>query len=261
MKKYWSIFKTQLLNNLAYPGEMFWRSLAIVIFMWIFSSLWRVTYAVTDVEASIGLSLDSIMWYFMLAEVIELSKPRLTNAISTAVKDGSIAYLLNKPFNFLLYHFSVGIGDSLVRALMLTGFGTLTVWVIAGPPPPWTGWLMALPVILLAWSIHFCFNAMIGLLAFVTEEVAPFEWIYQKFVQVTGGLFIPLDLFPAWLRSIAGAMPFAYIVYAPARLFVEPDPARFVTLLGIQAGWLSVLALVLYFVYQRSVRRLAINGG
>ena len=261
MKKYFSIFTTQLLNSLAYPAEMFWRSLAIVVFMWIFASLWKVTYAVTDVESSIGLSLNGMLWYFMLGEVIELSKPRLTNIISEAVKDGSIAYLLNKPFNFLLYHYSAGMGESIVRALMHTIFGTAVVWLIAGPPPPLIGWLMAIPALLLAWSVHFCFNAMIGLLAFITEEVTPFEWIYQKFVQVMGGLFIPLDLFPLWLRTIASALPFAAIIYGPARLFVDPDPNRFFALMATQTAWLLALSLLLGFIYQRSMQRLAINGG
>ena len=41
--------------------------------------------------------------------------PRSVITIAAAVKDGSIAYLLNKPYNFLLYQVSVGLGDSVLR--------------------------------------------------------------------------------------------------------------------------------------------------
>ena len=34
----------QLVNSLAYPMDLLGRSLLIVLFMWIFMNLWRVTY-------------------------------------------------------------------------------------------------------------------------------------------------------------------------------------------------------------------------
>jgi len=260
-RKYWAIFQITLVNNLAYPGELAWRSLAIVLFMFIFAALWTMAYGRTDIAAGTDLSLRQVMWYFLLAEVIELSKPRLTQAISAAVKDGSIAYLLNKPFNFLYYQLATGLADSLARSLLNAVIGSALVWLLAGPPPVLLGWLLAAPAVLLAWLIHFCFNAMIGLLAFVAEEVTPYEWIYQKFVQVLGGLFIPLDFFPPLLRAIAQALPFAYIIYGPARLFVQPDLAQFGQLIAIQLAWLVVLSGLLALVYSLGTRRLAINGG
>ena len=45
--KYWAIFRTQLLNSLAYPIDLLGRSLLIILFMWIFMNLWRVTYGAT----------------------------------------------------------------------------------------------------------------------------------------------------------------------------------------------------------------------
>jgi ABC-2 type transport system permease protein len=201
------------------------------------------------------------MWYFMLAEVIELSKPRVAAAISSAVKDGSIAYLLNKPFNFLLYQFSSGLGDSIVRALMNALIGSSAVWLMIGPPPGILGWLLAIPAILLSWTLHYCFNALIGLAAFVAEEVAPYEWIYQKFVQVLGGLFIPLDFFPPWLKNIALGLPFASMLYGPARLFVKPTWPDFFSLMAMQAFWLLIMGLVLALIYRKSVTYLTVNGG
>ena len=114
MTKYWNIFKTQLLNSLAYPGDLLSRSVAILMFMWIFTQLWRTTYRATVGSPNMpiaGLTLRDTLWYLMLAEAIVLSKPRLGSQIATAVKDGSIAYLLNKPYNFLLYQASIGMSD------------------------------------------------------------------------------------------------------------------------------------------------------
>lgn len=259
--KYWAICKTQLVNTLAYPGEMVWRSLGIVLFMWVFANLWRITYRAAGAQTLNDISLKDMLWYLMLAETIELAKPRLARIISDAVKDGSVAYLLNKPYNFLLYHLSVGMGDSVVRGVLTAFFGGAIVWLMMGPPPDVRGWPLAIIGVLGAWLLHFCVNAMIGLGAFVAEEVSPYEWIYQKLVFILGGLFIPLDLYPAWLQKISNALPFAYMLYGPARLFINPSPELFVQVISGQALWLAILGGLLAFFYSRGVRRLSVNGG
>jgi len=101
-QKYWAIFQITLINSLAYPGELIGRSLMIAPFMWIFYQLWKVTFSAAGSESINGMTLYSTMWYLMIAETIELSRPALARTISENVKDGSIAYLLNKPYSFLL---------------------------------------------------------------------------------------------------------------------------------------------------------------
>ncbi|MBM3279651.1 MAG: hypothetical protein FJY95_16465 [Candidatus Handelsmanbacteria bacterium] len=102
---------------------------------------------------------------------------------------------------------------------------------------------------------------MIGLLAFVAEEVSVFEWIYSKLTPILGGLLVPLDFFPTWLRDMAADLPLAYIVYGSARAFVDPEPGRFLPLFAGQAWWLAVLGGLLWLGYRRSVAHLNINGG
>jgi len=259
--KYWAIFKTQLLNNLAYTGDLLSGSIAIVLFMWIFAQLWRVTYTAVGSNQIAGMRIHDTLWYLMLAEVIVLSKPRLARSIAQSVRDGSVAYLLNKPYNFLLYQCSVGLGDSLLRMVANILAGGTIVWLLVGPPPNPLGWPLVLVAVTMAWLIDFCIAAMIGLAAFVTEEVRSFEWIYQKILFILGGLLIPLDFYPSWLQTVAKATPFAYTIYGPARLFVDPSMERFVMLLLGQLLWLGILAALLTLAYRRGVGQLAINGG
>jgi len=259
--KYWAICKTELTISLAYPGEVAARSLSIVIFLWVFTQLWRATYRAAGQATVAGLTLRETLWYLALAEAIVLSKPRLSTRVAEAVRDGSIAYLLNKPYNFILYQMAVGLGDSVVRLAFNALAGGALTWLLSGPPPDARGWPLALVAVAAAWLIDFCLSAAIGLAAFVTEDIAAFEWIYSKVQYILGGLLIPLDFFPAWLRSIALAMPFAYTVYGPARLFVDPALGRFAALLGAQLAWLVVLGLALALLYRRGTRALAVNGG
>lgn len=261
LRKYWAIFQTTLVNSLAYPGELVGRSLMILPFMWIFYQLWKVTFAASGSDSINGLSLHDTMWYLMMAETIELSRPRVARTIADNVKDGSIAYLLNKPYDFLLYQFSVSMGETIFRALMTAVFGGAMVWWLAGAPPALHSWPLTIITVLGAWVLNFLANGMIGLAAFVSEEVAPFEWIYQKFAFIFGGLLIPLDFYPQWLQNIAFALPFPAMTYGPSRLFVSPDAGLFASVLGQQAIWVFVLGILLVSAYRRRLAYLTVNGG
>jgi ABC-2 type transport system permease protein len=259
--KYWSIFQITLINSLAYPGELVGRSLMIIPFMWIFYQLWKVTFSAAGADVIGGLTLRDTLWYLMLAETIELGRPPLARTMSENVKDGSIAYILNKPYDFLLYQFSTAMGETIFRAMVNAFFGSLTVWVLVGPPNHPEGFLVVLPALVGAWTLHFCVNAMIGLSAFVVEDVSAFTWIYQKLAFVFGGMLIPLDFYPDWLQVIARSLPFASAIYGPSRLFVTPTAELFINVMTLQVIWILVLTLLLVIVYQRGLRELTVNGG
>ena len=261
MRKYLSIFNIQIVNSLAYPGELIGRSLMIIPFMWIFYQLWSVTFRSSGVDAINGMTLRDTLWYLMMAETIELGRPRVARTVAENVKDGSIAYLLNKPYDFMLYQFSSAMGETVFRTLTNAIFGGAVVWILVGPPPHIESWPMALVAMIGAWILNFCMNALIGLAAFVAEDVAPFEWIYQKLAFIFGGLMIPLDFYPAWLQTISRALPFASTLYAPARLFVSPDASQFAALVGLQIVWIVALALTLSLAYRRGIAYLTVNGG
>jgi ABC-2 type transport system permease protein len=260
-KKYWAIFQITLVNSLAYPGELIGRSLIIIPFMWIFYQLWKVTFDASGSDVINGLSLHDVLWYLMLAETIELGRPPLARTISENVKDGSIAYLLNKPYDFLLYQFSSVMGETVFRTLMNAVFGGAVVWWLVGAPSHPEGVLIVLPALIGAWILHFCVTVMIGLSAFLVEDVSAFTWIYQKLAFLFGGLLIPLDFYPDWLQAIAKALPFSSITYGPARLFVTPTMDLFLNVMTLQLIWIVILALLLTFAYRRGVAYLTVNGG
>jgi len=260
-QKYWFIFQITLTNSLAYPGELIGRSLMIIPFMWVFFQLWKVTFSAAGVGAMNGLTLQDTLWYLMLAETIELGRPPLARTISENVKDGSIAYLLNKPYDFMLYQFSTAMGETIFRAMLNAIFGGVTVWFLVGAPAHPYGFIVALPAVIGAWVLHFCINAMIGLLAFVTEDVSAFMWIYQKLAFIFGGMLIPLDFYPQWLQVFSKALPFSSTIYGPARLFVSPTPQLFVNVMLLQIAWIAVLGFTLTMAYRRGLAQLTVNGG
>ena len=260
--KYGAVTVTNLQNQLAYIWDALGRALFIVVIMFIFVQLWSAVYASqTSVEIA-GFTLTAAIWYFLLAEMIELGKFRHDQRISEEVKDGTIAYTLIRPYSYLGYHFFNGLGETLVKMVLIFGLG-LPVVVLN------VGWLtivwQTLPavalVILLALLLDFIMASAIGLLAFVTEDTFSFRLIYQKLIFILGGLLIPVDFLPDWLQPVARVLPFSLVTYAPAKLFVVFDRAQFQRILLLQIAWIAVLGGLLLLQYRWAVRRLAVNGG
>ena len=109
-------------------------------------------------------------------------------------------------------------------------------------------------------TLNFFIGMAISLSAFWVEDW-PFFWIYSKVLFVLGGLFAPMEVYPDALARAARATPFNYVLYAPARLFVQFDMDFFLHAVMMQVVWLAALAFLVMALYRMGVRRLDVNGG
>lgn len=260
--KYGTITLTNLQNQLAYVWDALGRAVFIILIMFIFVQLWSAAYDAKGTSEIAGLTLADTIWYFLIAEMIELGKFRHDQRISEEVKDGSIAYTLNRPYNYLAYHFFNGMGETVVKMVLIFLLGLPIVLWYAGPPSlSWQAVPALLVVVLMAMVLDFCMASSIGLLAFVTEDTFSFRLIYQKLMFILGGLLIPLDFLPQWLQRIANMLPFSQVTYAPSKLFVAFDAQLFWRTLLLQLIWIFITGFVLYLQYRWAIRRLVVNGG
>ena len=260
--KYGAITLMNLQNQLANVWDALGRAVFIVLIMFIFVQLWTAVYESQGTAEIADLTLADTIWYFLIAEMMELGKFRHDQSISEEVKDGSIAYTLVRPYNYLAYHFFNGMGESLVKMGLIFLLGLPVVLIYAGLPAiTLQGFVAFLLVLLLALLLDFCMVSSIGLLAFVVEDTFPFRLIYQKLIFILGGLLIPLDFLPLWLQRIARLLPFSQVTYAPAKLFVAFDWQLFSGTLALQFFWIAVMGAILFFQYRWATRRLAVNGG
>lgn len=260
--KYGAIAYLNLQNQLAYIWDAANRAVFVIFVMFIFIQLWTAVYEGRPSGEIAGLTLANTIWYFLIAEVMELGRVRHDMAISDEVKDGSIAYTLIRPYNYLGYHLFNTLGELVIRMGLVFVLGLPVVFYYAGPPSlDWRHLPAVVLIIALAVLLDFAMASIIGLLAFSTEDTNSFRLIYQKLTFILGGLLIPIDFLPAWLQRIALALPFGLTTYAPARLFVAFAPDTFWALLWRQLGWLLIIGLVLWRQYNWAIRRLSINGG
>jgi ABC-2 type transport system permease protein len=262
LARYAYIARIAVQQQWAYRGELLLRCIYMVLFMSIFVALWRTALGATTSGAMAGYGLVDIAWYLAMTETVALSGSRVYNRISQAVKAGDLAYTLTRPLSYPLFEIAGSLGDSLPRFALnlLTAALVVTLGVrrIGGSP---AGFIAFLAMAALSLVLDALIAALIGLTAFWIEEVGPIVWIYQKLMFTVGGLFLPLEFFPGWLRRIAEVLPFRFITNAPARAFVAFDLHEALAAVGGQIAYIVGATLVVALVWAAAKRRLVVHGG
>ncbi len=262
MKKYVAIARAQLLATLIYDRDLLVRSVFMLVILVTFVQLWSTTFAASNQSVISGFSVRDLVWYLVITEVVALSPPRVAQAIDAQVRGGDVAYALARPYWYPLFHLAGYWGDTLVRIPVNALVGAVVALVAVGPPGTSPAAVLATIVLWIgAITLKASIEILIGLSAFWVEDTAPFEWIYAKILYTIGGLLLPLDLFPDWLATISRALPFAAIMYAPARAFVGFSWETVGPMLLSQVTWIVIAWVALLLVYERATRRLVAHGG
>jgi ABC-2 type transport system permease protein len=262
MARYGFVLWTSARQQWVYQAELAARAIQMILFMGVFMALWSTAFAVSGQAQLKGYTLAQMVWYLAMTETVALSTSRIFQEISEAVKAGDLAYTLARPLSYPFFQVANSLGNSVPRFLL----NLLTAAVVvglgirqgAGNLP---GLVAFLGMAALALLLDGLIAVLIGLLAFWLEEVTPIFWIYQKLLFTIGGLFLPLEMFPAWLQRVTRWLPFQFITYAPARAFVGFEPGLVLRAAAGQMAYIVILAALVALIWQRAQRRLVVHGG
>jgi len=262
--KYLAVLRVSLLTRWTYRTDVLLRSVFLVVVMFVFSQLWRTTYSATGASVIGSFSLVQMMWYLAVTESILLAQPRVTVAVDEEVKSGQLAYTLNRPFSYVLFHYAQFLGEAAVRLPINLVISGAVAWLTVGVPDLDALALPPFALLLLGgFTIHFLISMSVALLAFWVEDTGSIYLLYSRLVMLLGGVLLPLDIFPTWLRRIAGALPTQLICYRPALFFVQGRvafPQLGSTLMALVL-WMTGLAVLTRMVYRAGVKCVNVQGG
>lgn len=260
--KYWTALRVAVQNQLAYPGELWMRTIFILLIMFIFSSLWHTTYGELQATSFGGFTLTRMLWYLAITESLMLSRPRDSLRIDEEVRSGDVAYALIRPYNFVAYRYAQMLGERLVRfTINLAVAAPLALLFSGGVGIRASGLLPGALAVFTAISIDFLFVLAVSLLAFWVEDTASMLFIYDRLLMIAGGMLLPLSLFPGPLETIARALPFSAVINGPAQVLVLYQTGEFLSLLVRQGIALAVAIFLASMVFRLGVRRIHANGG
>ena len=251
-------------RSLRQRGALVGRAAFYLLLLLVFSRVWRV---VSESGAASGLDQEralagaaAFVWYLAITEWIVLSLPELYLEIEQDVRSGELAYRLAQPVDYVASKIAEGLGALVVRATVLGITGVVGAWWLSGSGPP-LHLSAALVTGGLGILIGVVFTVSVGLTAVWTQDARPIYWVWQKLGFILGGLILPLDVYPEWLRSFAEWTPFHAYLYGGARWSLGFSWSEFASQVAVSLAWLGVLGLILHGASRIAWRRLDLNGG
>lgn len=263
MKKYFYIYKFELMSNLNYIFNNVVSFLGYLMIIYVFYNLWKYIYS-NPSELINGYSMNDMIWYVSITELLwSISGGRgLCKKIANDVKGGNIAYNLNKPYSYINYSLASYLGSITIKSIIYTILSLLLGYLLIGnfPSISFIGILVTFVSCLFSIIIGTLINIFIGLFSFIVEDSNPFYWLYSKLILILGTMF-PIEFFPLWAQRILNYSPIFVLSYGPARLFVQYNDVLVFRVIIVQLLYLIFAYVICLLMYRKGVRKLNANGG
>ncbi len=262
LRKYVFVALLSARSNVVYLAEVLSRVVFLGLILYIFSQLWKHVFVTNGPGELGGLTLAQMIWYLTITEAIALSAPRVSFNVDADVRSGAIISYLQRPLSYPLYSLANTLGERAVRFAMNLLVGAVVAFLLVGPPNlSLQGLAFFAVVVPLSFVVDFLACFLIGIAAFWMEDTSGLFLIYSRLNMILGGMLFPLSLVPEPARQILECLPFAAILYGPAKMFVSPDSHEFVSIVSKQLGGLCVYAFLVWFSYGQASKRVFVNGG
>lgn len=260
--KYAEVASITMRSAWAYVWNQLISSFFLVVIIFVFVQLWKVTYASQGQAVIDGFRLEEMIWYLVASEAIILSLPRVHAVLEQEVKDGDLALRLNKPYSYLAFHYASFLGEALLKlvTMLLVGGGTAYL-LVGGFDFRWEGAPALLLIYLTTHALNFFYIASVGLMAFWVEEVIGLHLLFDRLKWILGGMLLPIEAYPEAAQRVVQYLPFQHMIGRPAHLFVKFNWMDTWALLQNQLVWLLLFGLLCQGIYRLGVRRVDLNGG
>lgn len=263
--KYAAIFRIELRQLTAYTWDVVLSNVSIFLFFLVLIQVWRVTVSPGRVSSIPGedFTWNRLIWFLAAGQILYFAvQTEAQLAIEHDVISGNIAVTLARPYDYLLARFAVVLANVVLAFVVVFPIAFIVAWITTGTIEVTPlGVLFFLLAFLFRTLLYFALQAIAGLATFWIEKATAFVWIIGLLILTFGGGAVPIGFWPAWARRAVELTPFPAMMYYPAKLFVDPDPALALETLLRSLVWIVILGGIVIAIYRKALRRLDLNGG
>jgi ABC-2 type transport system permease protein len=271
LRKYFNIFRVSLIERTAYRGDFLLGTVLRFLPMVTTILLWQAIYASSRKDeigrGQAAYTYREMIAYLLLVHISRMfsSMPGLATGVARDIREGSLKKYLIQPLDLIGYLLSYRAAHKV--AYITTSFLPYAALFAAchsffdGFPDALTmlGYAASL---LLGFVLGFFFEITIGMIGFWFLEVTSFLYVINTLNFFISGHMFPLDLLPPFWATLFKLLPFQYLAYFPAAVFLGkvqgPDLARG---LLIELAWAVALIVLARVLYRRGLRHYSAYGG
>jgi ABC-2 type transport system permease protein len=116
--------------------------------------------------------------------------------------------------------------------------------------------------LMLGFLLGFFFEAALGMVGFWFLEVTSLLYVVNTLNFFVSGHMFPLDILPPFWASLLKALPFQYLAYFPAAVFLgKIEGEELLWGLLLETGWVLLFVLAARALYGMGLRRYSAYGG
>ena len=229
--------------------------------------LWKAIYEGSGQTSLAGFRYNEMIAYLLLTHISRMfsSMPGLAGGIARDVREGTLKRYLIQPVDMIAYLVSYRVAHKIAYITMSFLPYALLFFLCRGYfdglPDPLT--LVAYAVsLVLAFLVGFFFEATVGMVGFWFLEVTSLLYIVMTLNFFISGHMLPLDLLPQPWSGILKALPFQYMAYFPAVVFLRKITGwNLVLHLLLELAWAIVFMLLCRGLYRLGLKRYSAYGG
>ncbi len=272
MRNRWKVYRpfmeNQFKTNLAYKGSFYLFIVCSLFGPFISYYLWMAIYGGSATGVLGGLSqAEMVVYIFMTYITSELTMIGISEPISDAVLEGSVAMNLLKPINYRFSLISGAVGEMLYRFLapvvfVWIGLEIYKAAVLGLGVTPIVNILLYVLSLTMSFFIYVLFDFCFGMIAFVTTYMFGMDMAKNALLGFLSGQLIPISFFPEVLQTVFTFLPFSSMVYSPVMIYLgKYSGQELLFVLGRQFFWIIFLYVLGSYLWSRITKRLVVLGG
>ena len=273
LRKYYKIFQASLVERMAYRSDFLLGTILRFLPMITTILLWQAIYAgsgqssLSGSKTGIAFRYREMIAYLLLTNISRMfsSMPGLAGGIAKDIRDGTLKRYMVQPVDMIGYLFAYRVAHKVAYIITSLIPYALLFYVCRqffdGFPDALT--MVAYVVsLILAFAVGFFFEAAVGMVGFWFLEVTSLLYIVMTLNFFISGHMLPLDLLPQPWSSLLKALPFQYMAYFPAVVFLKKVQGwDLVFYLVGELLWAVLFMLLARWLYKRGLRHYSAFGG
>ncbi len=225
--KYVAIFRVSLAERMTYRGDFLLGTILRFLPMVTTILLWRTIYTSAGKMQSdvAGYRYNEMIAYLLLTNISRLfsSMPGLAGGIAREIREGTLKRYLIQPMDMIGYLLVYRVAHKVTYIIMSCLPYAALFFICRGyfdtlpDGPTWAAFGVSL---VLSFLVGFFFEASVGMVGFWFLEVTSLLYIVMTLNFFISGHMLPLDLLPWPWNDLLKFLPFQYMAYFPAAVFL-----------------------------------------
>jgi ABC-2 type transport system permease protein len=257
LKAFWQI-------TLTYRGMMIIHAIRLVLMPIVLLSAWL---SIEKAPGNPYENADYLLYYLLVPVIQNLTNSRNIFRFTMAIRDGSLSRDLLKPYPTPLIFAIETVASNSVQLLYLVPGTAICMFVFKSRLPAIEpgGQILLLSVVAIAggFLLKMLVSAAISLLGFWIENVTTLNLVLNGGIwALFGGMIVPVATFPDSIRTIAGYLPYRYMLSFPIEILSgHLNGAEIAFGFKVVMIWLVLFLLLCKFIWRRGLMAFTAYGG